>query len=715
MDRRPTLRLVFALSMGGLLLGLGVTYYQVVHGLEKTLLQSSELGRELASGEVVGRVTAYLNEAPGAVSDFEKQIHYGLVDPHDVTSVERGLTSLLLANENISEATLTFAMNFGTKDDIKVAPTGSGQVAVLRTTVPGDFICLYTWFDGKHYVWTSNHFSPEGHAIALPSAHGNPAPDPTQHMTFQTAIAKETNGMLTETDLHWSQIDDDLPETKRRVELSVQKLVEDVAGNFAGVIRIGLMKTQIDGAVQQHITPSGKPDPYLIFICDNGGSLITGFGDKNRVKIIGDDLRIAPEDVPPVVARALQDNALKNVDDAHQSGACSFIIDDQTYLCSFVDLPGTQGWIVGIVVPRDYYLGPILRIRSQILMTSLALIVGLFVAGGLILRSVARAQASILHEAEKMNRFDFSPSAISSWFRDVAEVLGGLEKAKTAMRAMSKYVPINLVRQLYRDGREPVLGGQTAELSVLFSDIEGFTALAETLPADRLAEILGRYLEVIARVLQTESGTIDKYIGDAVMAFWNAPEPVRSHEVRACLATLKCCAALRDLYASPEWGDVPRFRTRFGLHRCQASVGHFGASNRFNYTAIGDGINLTSRLEGLNKFYGTTIIASETIYEAVRDRFEFRLLDRVAVKGKMQGVLIYELLSEIGNEGARTTVMDHYEEAFALYQRGDFTGAVRILEALSDDPPSVALLSRCRNYAQHPPASWDGVFHFDAK
>jgi hypothetical protein len=194
MDRRPTLRLVFALSMGGLLLGLGVTYYQVVHGLEKTLLQSSELGRELASGEVVGRVTAYLNEAPGAVSDFEKQIHYGLVDPHDVTSVERGLTSLLLANENISEATLTFAMNFGTKDDIKVAPTGSGQVAVLRTTVPGDFICLYTWFDGKHYVWTSNHFSPEGHAIALPRRRMACSQRPISIGRRSTTICRRRNG-----------------------------------------------------------------------------------------------------------------------------------------------------------------------------------------------------------------------------------------------------------------------------------------------------------------------------------------------------------------------------------------------------------------------------------------------------------------------------------------------------------------------------------------
>jgi adenylate cyclase len=715
MDRRPTLRLVFALSLAGLLVGLGVIYYQVVHGLEQTLLQSSELGRELASRQVAGRVLSYLGEAPSAVSDFEQQIRYGLVDPHNPASVERGLTSLLLANENVSEATLTFAHNSGTKDDVRVEPVGSGQVAVLRTTTPDEFVCLYTWFDGQHYLWTSNHFSP-GSAMELPSGHANAAPDPTQHLTFQSAISKDVAGALITTDLHWSQIDSALPELQRRVELSVQKRIDDVAGNFVGVVRLGLMKTQIDGAVQQHITPAGKSDPYLIFICDNEGRLITGFGDKNRVTVSSGDLRIAPEDVPPVVARALQDGVLRNVDENNPSGSCSFDADGKIYLCSFVSLPGTQDWIVGIIVPRDYYLGPILRIRNQILMTSLALIVGLLAAGWLILRSVARAQASILREAEKMNDFEFSPSTNTSYFRDVAEVLGGLERAKTAMRAMSKYVPVNLVRQLYCDEREPVLGGQTAELSVLFSDIEGFTAVAETMSPDRLAEVLGSYLEVIAGVLQTESGTIDKYIGDAVMAFWNAPEPVPDHEIHACRAALRCVDGLREMYASPAWGsETPRFRTRFGLHRCQASVGHFGASNRFNYTAIGDGINLTSRLEGLNKFYGTTIIASETIRDAARDHFEFRLLDRVAVKGKMQGVLIYELLSDRVNDRARPTAIDRYEEAFALYQRGDFSGAARVLEQQTDDPPSAKLLVRCREYVLRPPAEWDGIHHFDAK
>ena len=296
-----------------------------------------------------------------------------------------------------------------------------------------------------------------------------------------------------------------------------------------------------------------------------------------------------------------------------------------------------------------------------------------------------------------------------------------MEKAKTAMRAMSKYVPINLVRQLYQKGEEPVLGGKSSELSVLFTDIKDFTAFSETMTPDELAEVLGRYLQVMAEIIQSEKGTIDKYIGDAVMTFWNAPEAVTGHEILACRAALRCRDALQKLYDSPDWGSAPRFETRFGLHRCIASVGNFGAPDRLNYTAIGDGINLASRLEGLNKYYGTHIIASESIYAAANGAFEFRLLDRVAVKGKTEGIVIYELLAERIAGRPRPEWVDRYEQAFASYQRRDFIKAVELLQnqdedSPSEDCPSNVLSSRCREWASHPPPdTWNGVHIFESK
>jgi adenylate cyclase len=712
---RPTLRQVFGFSLLGLLLGLSLLFYLVLNGSQKTILRSAENYRELVSREVVRLVTTYLYEAPLAVTHFEQEVKYGRIDPKNLDSVERGLLSILLANNNISEATLTYANRKGMNPDGSVVtdPASAGQVAVLRSTTTGEFVSKRTWFNGKQFVSRSSVLTQASLLSGKPSTAFVPALDPTAHPTFQGALKFE--GRLISTDLHWAQIDETLPEAQRRVEVSVQKSINDSEVHFVGVLRVGLMKSQIDGAVEPATTGLAAGDLHLIFICDNQGRLITGFGKQDQVAVSGDDLRIAPVDVPAVVARALREPELAAIDRDQPLAATSFRMGKETYLCTFRYLPGTQDWIVGVVVPRDFYLGPLLQMRRNVLEVSLVLIVAIVLAGVVIIRSIVRSHSLILKETARMNDFQFSRMQNSSYLQDVEEVLVGLEKAKTAMRAMSKYVPVKLVRQLYQKGEEPVLGGKSAELSVMFTDIKDFTAISESMTPSELADILGRYLQVMAATIQDDTGTIDKYIGDAVMTFWNAPEPVAGHEILACRTALRCRDALEKLYDSPGWGHTTRFETRFGLHRCVATVGHFGAPDRLNYTAIGDGINLTSRLEGLNKYYGTHIIASESIQAAARGEFEFRRLDRVAVKGKTEGIVIYELVAGRSEGRNRPETMDRYEEAFALYQRGDFAAALLLLESLSGDGPSRVLARRCRDLLAHPPEAWTGIHVFEAK
>ena len=376
---------------------------------------------------------------------------------------------------------------------------------------------------------------------------------------------------------------------------------------------------------------------------------------------------------------------------------------------TFHALQGTQDWIAGIVVPRSYYLRGLVRTRRIVLMATMWLIIGILIIGGYILRRIHRAHAQLVRETSRMKQFEFTPSSSRSRLRDVDEVLDQLERAKTAMRAMGKYVPLDLVRRLYAEGREPELGGESVELSILFTDIKDFTSFTEKTEPHKLAEVLGLYLETLSRAIQKEKGTIDKYIGDAVMAFWNAPETVAYHPLIACHAALNSMRALEELYASPQWGGMPKFTTRFGLHRDMVSVGHFGSAERFNYTAIGDGVNLASRLEGLNKQYGTTIIVSETIYGGVFDHFEFRKLDRVFVKGKSEGVHVYELLGE-KSEAARPEHIVRYEQALDLYVDGDFAAALKLFEISEGDPPSALMATRCREFLVNPPEQWDGTF-----
>jgi adenylate cyclase len=693
-----------------LLLGFALLFYFVLNGSERTILQSADRYRDLAGHEVAGRVTDYLNEAPMAVEHFERQVRYKLVQPENPDSTEPELVSLLLANQNISEATLTYADN---RDGDLAHQAATGQISVLRSPSSEEFVCRRTWFAKGQFVSQSNTWG----IGAKPAKSGLEAPapteDPTSDLTFTTPVRSELYGTLIWSDLHWAQIDKSLPEPERRVEVSVQKAVEDVGGRFVGVLRIGLMKAVIDRATHQNLTGGGERDPHLIFLCDNEGRLITGAGAADKVAVIGEDLRIPPADVPPVVGRALREPLLKQVSVGSPTATSSFRFGGQDYLYTFAALPKTQDWIVGIVVPRDYYLGQLLAIRRDVLRVSGVVMLAIFLIGGLIVRNVVASQSMIVRETAKMNRFEFASAHQRSWLRDIEDVLAGLEKAKTAMRAMSKYVPVNLVRRLYRDGQEPVLGGKAAEISLLFSDIKGFTSFSESIPPDRLAEILGLYLHAVTAAIQGQQGTIDKYIGDSVMALWNVPEETPGHEVLACRAALRCRDALRQLYDSPAWGDAPRFETRFGIHRCVCSVGHFGSPDRFSYTAIGDGVNLASRLEGLNKFYDTTLVASEAIYERAKDYFEFRLLDRVAVSGKTLDLTIYELIGD--KKDARAEYILNYERAFNAYRSGNFAMALEALSGQTDDGPSRMLAKRCRSFVQTPPEGWRGVWVFDNK
>jgi adenylate cyclase len=253
----------------------------------------------------------------------------------------------------------------------------------------------------------------------------------------------------------------------------------------------------------------------------------------------------------------------------------------------------------------------------------------------------------------------------------------------------------------------------------MFTDIEGFTDLSEKLDPTELAHALGRYLESMTRAIEDEHGTIDKFIGDAVMALWNVPSPCEAHAKRACAAALACTRANRALYASAEWRGLPALVTRFGLHGGRVMVGHFGAPTRLSYTALGDGVNLAARLEGLCKQYGVTILVSETIEKEARGEFVMRLIDRVAVKGKKQPVKVYELLGAVSDEIPRKTELLRYEEAFEAYARRDFAAAIAIASEIGrdvEDGPSRVLKKRCEALIERPPPEdWDGVYVASSK
>jgi adenylate cyclase len=411
------------------------------------------------------------------------------------------------------------------------------------------------------------------------------------------------------------------------------------------------------------------------------------------------------------VILSLKDPALNLVTPAAPLQSSQFDYQGKTYLVTYRAIEGSQGWILGIVVPQSYYVGPLEVIRNRLLFITGAIICCLCIGGFFVQRSLKREQKKIIDETLKMHNFDFKASLPHSIYHDIYEILSSLELAKTAMRAMSKYVPIELVKQLYQSQKEPTLGGEIQEISILFTDIKNFTALAEALPVNELALALGEYLKVMTQVIQNNrQGIIDKYIGDGIMALWNAPVPLANHAQIACLAALDCSAALEALFTSAKWHKLPRFQTRFGLHQDKVMVGHFGAPDRLNFTALGNGVNIASRLESLNKQYGTSILVSENIYEAAKENFLFRLLDFVVVKGKTQGLYVYELIGKKGEKSEMNALISTYERAFEAYRNRHFREAVDLLKSQLHDGPSHSLSARAAHFLQNPPPeSWNGT------
>jgi adenylate cyclase len=698
----------------GLIAVLALLFYFVFEASRDTVIESAERLRAAAGGEIGERVTTFLGKAPRAVEQFQLVLKRGVVDSHDPAAIEGALFSSLLSDRDIDEVTLTYGekSGFDSAGNIRLAAAHRGQWSVVRSIdAKGEdrFWSGHVYEEGGRFVADRREWGRTTQLARQPiEREAGEIADPTAHDTFTTPSDKDNYGELLWSDLQWPPLATD----HSNAEVSVQQVVTDAAGDFVGVLRVGLLTQQLDHAVQLGMSSDGSPDPHRVFLCDADGRLITRIAPGDRLKEYQNELRIAPENLPLEVARALADPALRSVDADAPIVSGHFRQGSEEYLTTFRRLPGTRDWIVGIVAPRSFYLGKLTVMRDRLLAVSLGMMVALVVIGGLILRAIRRGQSQLVRETAKMNRFDFSPASTDALFRDMGEVLESLEHAKTAMRAMGKYVPIDLVRRLYREKSEPTLGADATEISIMFTDIKDFTTMSEELDADVLAVALGRYLDVMAGIIQQEThGTIDKYIGDAIMTIWNAPEPVPDHSRMACLAALRCRDAARALSQSPEWGTLPAFETRFGLHRDTTLVGHFGAHDRMNYTAIGDGVNLASRLEGLNKEYGTSIIVSEAIVDATREHYEFRLLDLVAVKGKSQAVRIYELLGPTGHRGGNPEVLANYERAFEAYLGRDFSGAIAILNNQNGDPPSVVLAKRCRAFLEEPPPSdWHGVY-----
>ena len=312
-------------------------------------------------------------------------------------------------------------------------------------------------------------------------------------------------------------------------------------------------------------------------------------------------------------------------------------------------------------------------------------------------------------------------AALATAFAAAAAASYAIEgKARRQLRTMfSRYLSPVVIKEVLEKSDTVALGGQDLVATAFFSDIQGFTSTSEKMTPQELVAFLNQYFSLTTDVIFRHKGMLDKYIGDAIIAIFGAPLPLADHAALACSAALDLQRVLR----APPPGSIRQgsWKTRVGLNSGPMVVGNVGSAVHFGYTAIGDTVNLASRLEGANKNYGTGILISETTRKAIGDAFETRELDLLAVKGKGQALLVYELLGRAREVPAETLAWKRrFEDAVHWYRERAFEKALAAFEASRgarpDDAAAKLYIDRCREYiARAPAADWDGAYHAQSK
>lgn len=528
---------------------------------------------------------------------------------------------------------------------------------------------------------------------------------------------------------NWSDIYPDW--FARRFTLTASTPIIDEKGTFQGTISCDISIESISYLLaRQKASRSG-----LNFILNKHGELVA-FPDYEKI-FIGEG-----EQDPN--SRQLTNIRLAKISDLQEEGNLAkayaiftserkpqftYTYDDIEYIAYFSNFIGhfSRGWILGMIAPSDDFVGPIRETSRDVMLISIFILIVATIILIIFSHKISYPIESLAIQMRRIRSLDIEheESARSS-LEEIADIEEALALMKDGLGSFSKFVPKALVRSLIESGVEAKLGGERRELPIMFTDIASFTSISEGMDSDALMNHLSDYLSAMSGLILSHKGTIDKYIGDAIMAFWGAPEDDSRKIVNACQAALACSRHLKHL--NKKWvheGKVP-FPTRIGLHCGEVIVGNVGSDDRMNYTVIGDSVNLASRLEGANKVYQTEIIISDSIYQEIMDLYLCRPLDIVAVKGREKGVRIYELVAKLSQDPDFAATPEERDwcqvttHAFQAYLNQNWEEALKLYNELltkkPDDPVAKIYLERCEHFKKSPPPrSWDGVFHLKTK
>ena len=403
-----------------------------------------------------------------------------------------------------------------------------------------------------------------------------------------------------------------------------------------------------------------------------------------------------------------------------ESGQARFSYEsrDETWWAGITSYPlGKMGHLwVGILVPNNDLLEGITQLRVYLLAATLLALAAALAYAFLLARSYSKPLEALAAQSRAIGDLDFrADQRIGAKLHEFKQLEEAQAQSLAALQSFAHYVPIEVVKELVRKGEVARIGGRMETLPVLFTDIAGFTKISESMSPEVLTNHMAEYFQIMIDTLHQYSATVDKIVGDAIVAFWGAPTPVAEPADQAIQAVLECQAQLKGL--NEQWlsRGLPPLPTRFGLATGPVVVGNIGARTRLAYTVLGDPVNLASRLEGLNKIYGSSILVDQATRQAGGDQYEWRHLDRIIVVGKTEPTEIFEVLGMAGTVAEKVLAgARRYEAAWDQYRSGDFHQALKALQGFeSEFGPDLAvqlLRERCEEYRKSPPEDgWDGT------
>ena len=529
--------------------------------------------------------------------------------------------------------------------------------------------------------------------------------NPTQSDWFQGAVKNKT--------IYWTDVYTFIKEKAPGITASYAFV--DSSGR-KGVFAIDMLLSDlISFILKQNISYEGN-----IVMMDSEKNVIAASGQLSRLR----DLYLTKD---KVTVNDLNQDFISQAVEQHfntKEARFKFGFEEKSYIAYFksIALSFDKGWKILVLVDHNKIFGSVFKTSRNIVVISLLILFAAALIMSYISKLLSQPIQVITDHANKIKSFHLrSKLNIKTFITEIYFLQEAISSMQMGLMSFQKYVPADLVRQLIETNQQASIGAEMKELTIFFSDIHSFTKISDEYSPDELAKYLSEYLEVVTGVIKDYTGTIDKYVGDAVMAFWGAPKDNDKHAICACQSAIKI---QQNLIAFNEkikqFGGSP-MRTRVGIHTGGVVVGNVGSSERMNYTVIGQNVNLSSRLESINKRYGTQIIISEDTYQQVKHLCLVKSLDKVIFKDSSRALQLYELVGEVSDT---PDSVKKYIKAFEFhknqYLNQDFNTAKEGFLNLKKEQPDDAVLDyyidMCDDFINHPPEKdWDFVLNIDVK